>query len=218
MRYVFIVLCGLIVLIALRRLARDNHHYKKQMDALPDAGFVGEMIVLDTGKSAPLPREGLIGTARRCDVRVRHKKTKRFLAGFRFIDGKGLEITPRFGVSALLNGEHFAKGDCALHGDILSLNGVEIKVRLFAGLNVPRRQRSMSAAFDGDNADFYDTDNPFFNEVYMPVENRQPYPQQPDPQGYPNGQADPYTDPYLYGYQEARRGEEPEDNDTGRNS
>ena len=107
------------------------------MRALPDAGLVGEVVDLRTGQAQPLPREGTIGSSRECDIRVKDTGVKRNHALFTFEDGKGMHIVPRLGARVLLNGREIGGSGYALHGTRLQLGNAELRVRLFAGLNVP---------------------------------------------------------------------------------
>ena len=137
MRYVFVFIGGLIVWRAFRWLRRDARAYRREMKALPDAGLVGEMVNLRTDRAQPLPREGLIGSSRMCDIRVKGNGVLRRHARFEFEEGKGLRVVPARGAKVLL-GDREVKGQgYALHGTQLQLGDAALRVRLFAGLNVP---------------------------------------------------------------------------------
>ena len=137
MRYVFVLAGALLLWRAFRWMRRDARQYQRDMRALPDAGLVGEVVDLRTGQAQPLPREGTIGSSRECDIRVKDTGVKRNHALFTFEDGKGLRIVPRLGARVLLNGREIGGSGYALHGTRLQLGGAELRVRLFAGLNVP---------------------------------------------------------------------------------
>lgn len=137
MRYIFIGLGVLILWRAYRWMRRDSRAYKKQMRALPDAGLVGEMVELATGQSQPLPREGIMGASRDCDIRVRGAGVRARHALFFFEEGKGLKVTPIRGAGVLMAGVELRGPAHALHGTQLQLGDALLRVRLFAGLNVP---------------------------------------------------------------------------------
>lgn len=137
MRYVFVFLGALILWRAYRWLRRDARTYKREMRSLPDAGLVGEIVDLKTGESQPLPREGIMGSARDCDIRVRGVGVRRRHALFAFEDGKGLRVTPQRGSSVLMAGVELSGPAHALHGTQLQLGDALLRVRLFAGLKVP---------------------------------------------------------------------------------
>lgn len=137
MRYIFIGLGVLILWRAYRWMRRDSRAYKKQMRALPDAGLVGEMVDLATGRSQPLPREGIMGASRACDIRVHGAGVRARHALFFFEEGKGLKVTPIRGAGVLMAGVELRGPAHALHGTQLQLGEALLRVRLFAGLNVP---------------------------------------------------------------------------------
>lgn len=137
MRYVFIALGGLILFRAYRQMRRDARAYKKEMKKLPDAGLVGEIVDLQTGKSQPLPREGMIGSSSACDIRLKRRGVKRRHALFDFVEGKGLRIRPHLGHKVMMEGVPIRASAYALHGTEVMIGQAMIRVRLFAGLNVP---------------------------------------------------------------------------------
>ena len=137
MRYAFVLIGALMLWRAFRWMRRDARQYRRDMRTLPDAGLVGEMVELQTGSAQPLPREGTIDSSRECDIRIRGDGVRRDHALFAFEDGKGLKITPRRGAPVLLSGTPIRSYGYALHGTQLQLGGAVLRVRLFAGLNVP---------------------------------------------------------------------------------
>ena len=137
MRYVFVIIGLMIVWRSFRWLRRDAMAYQKELRSLPDAGLVGEMVNLNTGEAQPLPREGVIGSSRECDIRLKGPGIQRSHARFEFEEGKGLKIIPLRRASMLLNGLALRGPGYALHGTQLQAGGVPLRVRLFAGLKVP---------------------------------------------------------------------------------
>ena len=75
-RYWFLFLMALIVWRSWRWYRKDKKKAKKRLKLLPDAGFVGEMVVLEGGKGLErgallmVPREGTLGTLRTNDLCV----------------------------------------------------------------------------------------------------------------------------------------------------
>jgi len=137
MRYVFVVIGALIVFRAARWMLRDARAYQKEIKTLPDAGLVGEMVDLTTDRAQPLPREGTIGSSRDCDIRVKGPNVLRHHARFEFEEGKGLKIIPSRRGLTVLSGVEIRKPAYALHGTQLTIGNHVLRVRLFAGLNVP---------------------------------------------------------------------------------
>ncbi len=137
MRYVFVFIGLMIVWRSFRWLRRDARAYQKELLSLPDAGLVGEIVNMNTGEAQPLPREGVIGSSHECDIRVKGPGILRNHARFEFVNGKGLKIIPLRRASVLLGGAETRMPGYALHGTQLRIGGVPLRVRLFAGLNVP---------------------------------------------------------------------------------
>lgn len=83
MRYVFAALMLLIVLRAARGAIADSRRAAKLRRLSPMTGICGELVVLDPlpklprGMRYPVIREGMIGTSRRADVRIRNNTVRR---------------------------------------------------------------------------------------------------------------------------------------------
>lgn len=135
-RAFFLLLAALIVLRAALHLLREHHARQKLLRLLPDAGMVGEMRDIDSDQGYPLPREGVLGSSRGCDIRL--KGLRRRQVNFAYVDGKGILLTPcHRRTDTLLDGEPLGRGAYALHGALLRVGGYALRIRLFAGLNVP---------------------------------------------------------------------------------
>ena len=148
MRYVFVFIGGLIVWRSFRWLLKDHRAYRREMKSLPDAGLVGVVVNLRTGKALPLPREGTIGASRECDIRIKGSGVERKHARFEFVDGKGLRVVPFRGCKVTLGDNEIRNHGYALHGTQLRLGSALLRVRLFAGLKVPRPEYQQDPAED----------------------------------------------------------------------
>lgn len=137
MRYVFVCIGLMIVWRSFRWLRRDTRAYHREMQALPDAGYIGEIVDLITGQAYPLPHEGTIGSSRTCDITVKGDGVARTHVRFEFEEGKGLKIIPLRHRPLLVNGVEACRVCFALHGTQLQIGENSLRVRLFAGLNVP---------------------------------------------------------------------------------
>lgn len=175
MRYWF-VLMGIIILLRAGRWALKEHRdYRRTIAALPDAGLIGEIVNIETGEAQPLPREGVIGSGRGCDVRLHGLRTREL--EFILKEGTGVHIMPcHVRHQALLDGQPVDRRDSwALHGSRISLPGYYLRFRLFAGLDVPAIQHSdaqqMGAQENTQSADAFDM------EQLMEIDGM--------PQGYP---------------------------------
>lgn len=184
MRYWFLLLMILTLARAFFLMWQDRRGYHRALRHLPDAGLVGEVVDMDTGKSQPLPREGLIGSGRSCDIRLGGLRRREL--EFVFRNGLGLKLIPLHRRHyALLDGRPLVKsrflrigkppdawqgGDSmadseplteknayALHGTILEINGKTLRFRLFAGLNLPRRMEMTMPSWGAAEAGAYET-------------------------------------------------------------
>ena len=136
-RYWFVLLAAVLVWRGAAALLHEHYRRKKLLKKLPDAGMVGEMRDIDNDRAYPLPREGVLGGGRACDIRLRGLRRRDI--NFAFVEGKGLLLTPCHSRGeVLLDGAPLGKGGYALHGAMLRVGGYTLRIRLFAGLNVPR--------------------------------------------------------------------------------
>ena len=135
-RALFIALAALVALRALICLLSQHRARKKLLKQLPDAGMVGEMRDMETDKSYPLPREGVLGSGRGCDIRL--KGLRRRHVAFSYVPGKGILLSPcHRRTAAQLDGSDLRRPAYALHGAMLSVGVHTLRIRLFAGLDVP---------------------------------------------------------------------------------
>ncbi len=139
MRYVFIIIGAVIVFRAFRWMRKDARAYKREMRSLPDAGLVGEIVDVNTGRAQPLPREGTMGASRVNDIRVKGEGVMMTHARFEFVDGRGLKIIPaKRNARVFLGGNELKGPGFALHGTQVQIGASVLRVRLFAGLKVPQ--------------------------------------------------------------------------------
>ncbi len=155
LRYWFVLLGFAILWRAFSWFMQDRRAYRKMLRALPDAGLVGEVVDLATGASQALPREGVIGSGKGCDIRLSGIRSRE--CEYAFVDGKGIELIPaRRSHELVLDGDPVQGRAFAAHGSRLELPGYSLRFRLFAGLNVPVRSREVysqeahPAIFSGD--------------------------------------------------------------------
>ena len=142
LRYLFVLLLLLMLLRTFGLMRRDGRAWRRTLRQLPDAGLVGELVDLATGRGYPLSREGMIGSGRSCDIRLPGLRRREL--EFLFRPGKGLRLMPAHRkIDASLNGERLSSvNEIALHGTVLEIRDVAYRFRLFAGLGLPVRQAS----------------------------------------------------------------------------
>lgn len=157
MRYIFILLGGIIVLRAFFMLRRERRETRRMLRRLPDAGNVGELTVVHAcdgyseGTVIPVPREGVLGCLRSCDISVCAPDIRRKHLDFSFENGLGLLISPRSGCSALVDGLEFncrtvSAGHPMVHGSYLQIGDLVLRLRLFAGVDIDRSARFADSA------------------------------------------------------------------------
>ncbi len=138
-RYWFLFWMVIIVWRSYRWYRKDRRAAKKRLKLLPDAGFVGEMVVMngeDRGTVYPVPREGTLGSLRTNDLCVPSEGVEKRHLWFRFDDRKGLMVEPVGKNAVNVDGEDFKSRREPLymaHGSWLTVGGVQMRLRLFAG-------------------------------------------------------------------------------------
>lgn len=141
-RYWFLFWMALIAWRSWRWYRKDRRAAKKRLKLLPDAGFVGEMVVIDGGDTLergtvfPVPREGTLGTLRTNDLCVQVQGVAKKHLWFRFDDRQGLMVQPFGKNAANVDGEDFKSRREPLymaHGSWLTVGGAQMRLRLFAG-------------------------------------------------------------------------------------
>ena len=145
-RWLFVILAAVILLSALGWLAADRHARKEMLRSLPGAGTVGELIVLSGSEHLPaqtwfpVPREGVLGSVRSCDLVVPGSGIRSCHLDFRWQDGVGLLLYPRSGCQVLVDGMPL---DCRsdafsrpmTHGMCLQVGEVILQLQLFAAMD-----------------------------------------------------------------------------------
>ena len=139
MRYVFALIAALFFLLTVLWMRRDRRQWKKEKKNLPDAGTVGELVDEDSLKRYPVPREGTVGCARRCDIRIVGHGVRRLHADIRFVDGKGLLIIPARRAKVVLNGEPVKSRAYAGRDSRLNIGSASLVLRMLRNVDAPAR-------------------------------------------------------------------------------
>ena len=141
-RYWFLFWMALIVWRSWRWYRKDRRAAKKRLKLLPDAGFVGEMVVvegggvLERGAALAVPREGTLGALRTNDLFIPADGIDSRHLWFRFDDRKGLMVQPFGKCAVLVDDRPFESRHQPLymaHGSWLTVGSVQMRLRLFAG-------------------------------------------------------------------------------------
>lgn len=101
-RYIFATLMVLIVARAWRITIVDSRRAETLRRLSPQTGLSGELVVMEgeeqarRGMKYPVIREGMIGSSRRADIRIRHSSIRRRHAYFQ-LTPEGLSLTSHAG-------------------------------------------------------------------------------------------------------------------------
>ena len=149
MRYWFVLLGVLIVWRAFGWLRKDRREKHRRLRQLPDAGMIGELVVLvgsdelPEGTVIPVPREGVLGFLRTCDVVVPVPGVQDHHLDFSFRNGQGLLVHPWRGCTCQVDADEMdhrskPKQHPMHHGSRLFVGDAVLRLRVFAGRNVQR--------------------------------------------------------------------------------
>lgn len=139
-RYWFAALGLVVIGGAVYWLYKDADRVARVQRRLPDAGFIGEWAVvasdapgMPAGMVMRAPRDGWIGSARACDVRLKDVGVPARAARF-YLRPDGLHMLPERSDSLLVDGEPVRREAVLRHGATLTVGGVTLQLRLFAGV------------------------------------------------------------------------------------
>ena len=145
-RYLFPLLAFSLVFVLLLYILSESANRRERVRSLPGSGTVGELIVLSGGRDLvantwfPVPREGVLGSIRSCDLVIPCPGVKTKHLDFSWEDGQGLLIRPRTGCEALINGTPVTcRSDASAvpltHGAVLQVGDAVLRLHLFAALD-----------------------------------------------------------------------------------
>ena len=152
-RYWFLLLMALIVWRSYRWYHKDRKQRKKRLRLLPDAGYVGELVVLEgsgelpAGRVLPVSSEGMLGCLRGCDLYVPVRGVGKKHLWYSFDDENGLLVEPCRGRRVLVDGMPLEAGHrrtYLAHGSRLQLGEAVLRLRLFAGFEQAGAQRAVA--------------------------------------------------------------------------
>jgi len=140
--YAFMLLGAGVAVLGMLTLRADNRARRDLLRGLPDAGNVGEFLVLrgagklTQGMCVPVPPEGMLGSARNCDVRLPHPDVPA-RAALLALSKQGVVVTPwangKTAVPLRVNGHDYDKPVILTHGCRLEWGSLSLRIRLFEG-------------------------------------------------------------------------------------
>ena len=145
-RYLFPLMAVGMILLVLFYILSASHARRESAAALPGCGTVGEMIVLSGSRDLepntwfPVPREGVLGAVRSCDLVIPCPGVRSKHLDFSWEDGVGLLLRPCTGCEVLVNGmpvtcrtDPFSVP--LTHGAVLQVGSAVLRLHLFATLD-----------------------------------------------------------------------------------
>ena len=135
MRYWFLALAVLLILRSLRYVIRDSRRLRRLRRRLPDAGSIGEWIVISSGETLPAPPEGWLGSDAACDVRIAAPDVPPQAARF-YLKKDGLHVLPFHSCTLYANGETVGREAVLVHGSTLQSGDTALQLRIFAGVRL----------------------------------------------------------------------------------
>lgn len=147
-RYWFVALVVVIVLVSFTWMWQDRLADHRRRAELPDAGMIGYFEVLQGGEGLaegtmiPIPREGILGYIRGCDVCIPVSGIRSIHADYEFLEGKGIYLLPRKGCTLAVNGVILThrsdpRANPLHHHQVLTLGDAVLRLLLFAGIDEP---------------------------------------------------------------------------------
>lgn len=145
-RYWFVALVAVIVLVSFAWMWQDRRVDHRRRAELPDAGMIGYLEVLagsgelEVGTLISVPREGILGAIRGCDVSIPAPGVKAIHGDYEFLEGKGVLLRPRKGCTLTVDGITLAhRSDISAHPlphhGVLTVGEVSLRLLLFAGIH-----------------------------------------------------------------------------------
>ena len=147
-RWLFILLALMLLFLAFSWHHTDRKERRDRFKNLPGAGTVGELVVLSGSDELPVdtwfpvPREGVLGSLRSCDLVIPCPGVSSHHLDFSWQDGTGLLIRPRVGCEVLIDGVPVTRRGMdmpLIHGSVLQIGSAVLQLQLFAALSHTNR-------------------------------------------------------------------------------
>ncbi len=191
-RYLFAFFALMLLLFALSWLYDERRKRRERLRYLPEAGNIGEMVVISGSDQLPvdtwfpIPREGILGSLRSCDLVVPcHGVHARHLT-FSWQDGTGLIIKPFPGCETFVDGVSLITAEKSempvmVHGSCLQVGSAVLRLQLLSALEHTNRPFTVTAPSQE------------YAEIYA-SQQTQPY------TPFPQESVLPFTDPPVQEY------------------
>ena len=145
-RWLFAFFALMLLFFSFSWHRKEKKTRRERFKNLPGAGTVGELVVLSgcdelpPGTWFPVPREGILGSLRSCDLVVPCTGVRSQHLDFSWQDGVGLLIRPRIGCEAMIDSVPVSRRGInsdvpLLHGSVLQVGSAVLRLQLFAALS-----------------------------------------------------------------------------------
>ena len=147
-RWFFVLLALMLLCLAFSWHHTDRKERRDRFRNLPGAGTVGELVVISGSDELPadtwfpVPREGVLGSLRSCDLVIPCPGVSSHHLDFSWQDGTGLLIRPRVGCEVLIDGVPVTRRGIdmpLIHGSVLQIGSAVLRLQLFAALSHTNR-------------------------------------------------------------------------------
>ena len=149
-RWLFAFFALMLFLFALAWLYDERRKRRERFRSLPEAGNIGEMVVISGGDQLPVdtwfpvPREGILGSLRSCDLVVPCPGVRARHLSFSWQDGTGLVIKPFADCETFIDGISLTTADKAdmpvmVHGSRLQVGSAVLRLQLLSALEHTNR-------------------------------------------------------------------------------
>ena len=217
-RWLFAFFALMLLLFALGWHRSDRKERRDRFKNLPGAGTVGELVVISGSDRLPqdtwfpVPREGVLGSLRSCDLVVPCPGVRSQHLDFSWQDGTGLMLRPRIGCEAIVDGVPVTRRASytdtpMVHGSVLQVGGAVLRLQLFSALSHTNRTFVPPSPLSDQNTGVWMPpaqppiqappaqippaavqpwpSQPYQAPQMLPEQPQQPYPQQPVPEQAP---------------------------------
>ncbi len=176
-RYWFVALMLVLLFRGWRMTVADNRRAKLLREWMGQTGCVGELIANPGAKkrvSYPIPREGVLGSGRSADVRIRHRDLKRAHAHFELREG-GFLIRPLGSAQLTVGGGHTGEAVFLEDGDVLAIGRLELMLVLFDAPMEVQDEEDEWFEVAPDGAAYVDDEDGWYDGAYDSPEESEPY-------------------------------------------
>ena len=155
-RYLFAFFALMLLFFAVSWLYDERRNRRDRLRSLPEAGNIGEMVVISGSDLLPvdtwfpIPREGVLGSVRSCDLVVPCPGVHARHLAFSWQDGTGLIIKPFPGCETFVDGVSLLTAEKAempvmVHGSCLQVGSVVLRLQLLSALEHTNRAFAVPA-------------------------------------------------------------------------